>query len=230
MALQPTSTEPPEPQPSGGFSLNWVLAGLVAIVVAGGIALLAVGKGSSSSTSPTAIQGAGGSAFAGSLASPPAPEAPLVLHNYQGQRVDIAQYKGRAVLVTFIYTHCPDVCPLIVANLRIAQELLGPRASQAQIVAVSVDPRGDTPQTVSTFLAAHRMTGRMQYLVGSARELGRVWKAWGVGSERDAKNPSFVEHTGLVYGVSASGKVTTLYAGNFKPAEIAHDVPLLASR
>ena len=162
--------------------------------------------------------------------SPASPAPPLTLRNYLGQPVNIASYRGKAVLVTFIYTHCPDVCPLITANLRVAQALLGPAASKAQIIAVSVDSRGDTPKTVASFLAAHEMTGRMQYLIGSTPELARVWKAWGVGSERDAQHPDLVEHTGLVYGISASGEVTTLYAGNLNPAEIAHDVPLLASR
>jgi hypothetical protein len=50
-----------------------------------------------------------------------------------------------------------------------------------------------------------------------------------VGSERDAKNPDFVEHSGLVYGITASGKRAVLYSASFKPAQIAHDVPLLAS-
>ena len=51
------------------------------------------------------------------------------------------------MLVTFLYTNCPDVCPLITSNLRVAQNLMGPAvSSKAQIIAVSVDPRGDTPQ------------------------------------------------------------------------------------
>ena len=87
------------------------------------------------------------------------------------------------MLVTFLYTNCPDICPLITSNLRVAQNLMGPRtASKVQIIAVSVDPRGDTPKAVAAFLARHEMTGRMQYLIGSAPELARVWKAWGVGS------------------------------------------------
>jgi cytochrome oxidase Cu insertion factor (SCO1/SenC/PrrC family) len=73
------------------------------------------------------------------------------------------------------------------------------------------------------------MTGRMQYLIGSAHELARVWKAWNVGSEQDAQQPQLVNHSGLVYGVSARGKITTLYAANFTPQEVAHDAPLLAS-
>jgi protein SCO1 len=132
--------------------------------------------------------------------------------------------------VTFIYDHCPDVCPLIIANLRTAQNLMGAKtAAKAQIVAVSVDPHGDTPRTVAAFLKVHEMTGRMQYLIGSSKELGHVWQTWGVGSERDASQPELVNHSALVYGISASGQIKTVYIGSsFKPSEIAHDVPLLA--
>jgi len=156
---------------------------------------------------------------------------PLALHNYLGQPVNIASYQGKAVLVTFIYTHCPDVCPLITSNLRVAQNLMGAaKAAKAEIIAVSVDPRGDTKKAISSFLAKHEMTGRMQYLVGSPHELGAVWKAWGVGSERDAKEPEFVNHSGLIYGITGSGKRLTIYASSFHPSDIAHDVPLLAAR
>jgi cytochrome oxidase Cu insertion factor (SCO1/SenC/PrrC family) len=101
--------------------------------------------------------------------------------------------------------------------------------SKVRMIAVSVDPRGDTPNAVATFLARHEMTGRMQYLIGDAHELARAWRAWGVGSERDAQQPQFVNHSGIIYGVSASGKMTTIYAANFAPREIAHDAALLAS-
>ncbi len=133
--------------------------------------------------------------------------------------------------MTFIYTHCPDVCPLITSNLRVAQNLMGSKvAAKAQIIAVSVDPRGDDRQTVTKFLAAHEMTGRMQYLIGDAKELAGVWKEWGVGSERDASNPDLVEHSGLVYGITGSGTRAVLYSASFKPAAVAHDVPLLAAQ
>ena len=69
----------------------------------------------------------------------------------------------------------------------------------------------------------------MQYLVGSAAQLAPVWKAWNVGSQRDSTNPEFVAHSALVYGVSGSGKLMTIYPSNFKPADIEHDVPKLAA-
>jgi len=132
--------------------------------------------------------------------------------------------------VTFLYTKCPDVCPLIASNLGVSLNEMGPtKASKVQVIAVSVDPRGDTPKAVASFLQRHGVAGRMQYLIGSAHELGRVWKAWGVGAEADAEQPQLVNHSGLVYGISAQGKVTTLYAASFIPHEIVHDAPLLAS-
>ncbi|HEY4452202.1 MAG TPA: SCO family protein [Solirubrobacteraceae bacterium] len=204
-------------------------AGLTGVLLAAALVVAGCG-GSSSSTTRTRSAGAVKLDAAGTL-TPVAAAPALELRNYLGERVNIASYRGKAVLVTFIYTHCPDVCPLITSNLRVAQNLMGPaRAARTQIIAVSVDPRGDTRRTVSAFLAAHEMTGRMQYLVGSARELATVWKAWGVGSERDAKDPELVEHSGLVYGITGSGERLAIYAANFRPSDIVHDVPLLAAR
>jgi protein SCO1/2 len=168
---------------------------------------------------------------AAGLITPARPAPALSLRNYLGRRVNIADYRGKAVLVTFLYTHCPDICPLITSQLRVAQNVMGAaNAGKAEMIAVSVDPKGDTPKAIAAFLAAHEMTGRMQYLVGSTHELGQVWRAWGVGSERDAEHPESINHTGLIYGITGSGKRVTVYAPNFKPAEIAHDVPLLAAQ
>jgi protein SCO1 len=202
---------------------------LLALVLLGGVIAL-VTVGSSASPKKHAATTQGGLEASG-LLTPVTAAPPLALHNYLGQPVDIQSYKGKVLLVTFLYTHCPDVCPLIASNLRVAQNLM-PAAvrSKVAIVAVSVDPKGDTPKAIAAFLARHQMTGRMQYLVGSTHELGSVWQAWGVGSERDAAKPEFINHSGLVYGITGSGKRLAIYASNFQPAEIAHDVPLLAVR
>jgi protein SCO1 len=219
--------ESPEPPSGGGLNLNIVLAALALLVIVAGVVLLALGgsKGSSTGTTQPSV-----SKYSGSLASPAQAAPPLSLRNYKGERVNVSQYKGKAVLVTFLYTKCPDVCPIIAANLGAALNLMGPsNASKVQLIAVSVDSKTDTPQAVGKFLKTHGVLGRMQYLIGSTPELAHVWKAWGVGSEKDAKEPELVNHSGLVYGVSASGKVTTLYAANFTSREVAHDAPLLAA-
>jgi cytochrome oxidase Cu insertion factor (SCO1/SenC/PrrC family) len=75
------------------------------------------------------------------------------------------------------------------------------------------------------------MTGRMQYLIGSRPQLENVWHQWNIVSRSDPsrKDPDAVEHSALIYGISGSGKMTTVYPANFKPKQIVHDVPLLAS-
>jgi protein SCO1/2 len=195
------------------------------------LALAVAGCGSSSSKPKggSGISGKGKSdKFAGAVATPPKPAPPLVLRDSNGKQVDIARYRGKAVLVTFIYSHCPDVCPLIVGNLHSTLAKLGPQASKVQILAVSTDPRGDKPAAVNKFVAAHQMTGRMEYLLGSGSQLGAVWKAWGIVSRPAKKHPDQVEHSAPIYGISASGKITTLYPSNFEPAMIVHDAPVLA--
>jgi protein SCO1/2 len=212
-----------------GLDVRALLALLALVVVVGVVALVTLGGSSSARRQPGTSANTGPYHAAGVL-SPPRSAPPLHLDSYLGQPVDIRAYRGKAVLVTFIYTNCPDVCPLITSNLRVALEEMGPAvASKAQVIAVSVDPRGDTSKAVAAFLARHEMTGRMQYLIGSAGQLARAWSAWGVGSEQDAEQPGLVNHSGLVYGITASGKQATVYAANFRPADIAHDVPLLAS-
>jgi protein SCO1 len=96
------------------------------------------------------------------------------------------------------------------------------------VIAVSTDPRGDNRRTVAAFLRDHGMTGKMQYLIGSRGELGKVWKSWNVVSKPAKAGRDLVEHSALIYGIGASGKVTTLYPANFKPVQLVHDVPLLA--
>jgi protein SCO1/2 len=201
------------------------LALLFAIVLA---MTLALAGGSSRTPLPGGVhQSPAGSGFYGTLALPAKQAPPIELRNYQGQPVTLTQYRGRAVLVTFLYAHCPDVCPLIASNLRVALNMLGSQASRAQVIAISVDPHGDTPPAISAFLRTHEMLGRMQYLIGSPSQLSRTWAAWSVGSTQEVGQPDRVAHSALVYGITARGTLKTLYPASFEPSEIAHDVPRL---
>lgn len=199
-------------------------------------ALLVAGCGGSSSSSskkaaavtsatkPKAVKLA-----APEQADPAIPAADFTLRSSTGGKVSLSDFRGKAVMLLFIYDHCPDTCPLMVSNLHNAQLQMGAaKAKQMQIVAVSVDPKGDTPKTVKQFLAAHDMTGRMEYLIGSKRELAPVWKKYGVQVEATPDQRE-VGHSAFVYGITGSGKELALYPANFKPQWIVHDVPLLAT-
>lgn len=194
------------------------------------VAALIAGCGSSGGNATASQEGEAATVagtYAGGQATPPKAAPALKLRNYLGEPVDLAEYRGEAVLVTFIYTHCPDVCPLIVSHLKTAQAELGAKAKDLQILAVSTDPEGDNPRTVARFLEEHGMTGRMRYLIGSPAELRKVWTDWNIVAKRAKTGRDLVEHSALVYGIAADGKITTLYPANFDPAQIVHDVPLL---
>ena len=155
-----------------------------------------------------------------------APE--LGLRTWDGRRITMANYKGKAVLVTFLYVHCPDVCPLIVDNLSRVKARLGPAGKKLRIVAVSVDPAGDTPAAVKKFLIAHRVLKDIDYLVGSQDQLAAAWSRWGIGARVDKQNHALVEHSAVIWGIDAKGRRATFYpATGFDAADIERDVRLL---
>lgn len=205
-----------------------VLALLLGIAAA--VSFVAIRGPSKPALPGNAQQYPAGGGYLGTLALPAEQAPPIHLRNYLGQPVTLSEYRGKAVLVTFLYANCPTACPLIASNLRAALNMLGRRDSQVQVIAVSVDPRGDTPANVARFVREHGMLGRMQYLIGSAAELAPTWAAWHVGSTREVGQPDLVAHSALVYGISASGRLTTIYPETFEPSEITHDVPKLAAQ
>lgn len=219
------------PQPARPLGLKLLLPLAVLLVIIGGVTLLLVG-GASKTALPGNASTVKAASYQGLVVSPRQPAPPLSsLRNYDGSSFDLAADRGRAVFVTFLYSHCPDVCPLIAAQLHNAYARMTPALRQrVAIVAVSMDPRGDTASAVGAFVRSHQLSGEARYLIGSPRPLASVWEAWKVGSQRDTSNPKLVNHSALIYGISASGRLTTIYPANFEPSQIVHDVmPLLAS-
>jgi protein SCO1 len=195
-------------------------AALLVLLLLGAVV---VGCGSDSRASGATT----GAAFEGLTLRPPKPAPALALRDYTGQAVNLADFRGKVVLVTFVYTHCPDVCPLIVTSLAAARRELSSEVRHLQFIAVTVDPTRDTPRAVKQFLAERRATGAMDYLIGSRKQLQPVWKAWGIAVTK-SKYEQAEGHTAVVFGITASGKIAVAYPSSFTPAEIIHDVPLLA--
>src|SRR5665213_850752 len=171
--------------------------------------------GASASPSETARPA---SRYAGGTIVSPSLAPPLALTNYNGVPVNLDQFRGKAVLVTFVYTHCTIVRPTIVSNLGTVQAELGAAASRLAIIAVTTDPTGDTPEAVAAFLGARGMSGRMFYLVGNPATVKIAWFDWQIQAGPDQQDTTVIDHTAAVFGVSASGKVVTIYPANFEPS------------
>lgn len=171
----------------------------------------------------TAAQG-----FEGGVVSPRREAPPLQLTDIDGKAVDIRDLRGHPVLVTFVYANCPDVCPLIMENLHRVRELAGPLGTRMRVIAVSVDPAGDTPAVVRRFLAAHQVRSFVDYGIGDRATLERVWADWQVSTQAPKDDPEAIEHSSLIYGVTAGGELATAYPVGFEAESIARDLPLLA--
>jgi protein SCO1/2 len=192
--------------------------------------LVLAGCGSSAAevaTTPTTTTSAQ-SAFAGAALRPPRAAPPIALRDaVTGKPTTLASQRGRYVLVTFLYTHCPDVCPLIASNLNAALRTLGPRAG-VSVLAVSVDPKGDTPRTVRAYVKEKRLVPQFRYLIGSAAELKRVWAAWHVLAVQ--RTPDVVDHVAYTALVDPAGRERVLYDAQVRAAQVVHDVRALMRR
>jgi protein SCO1 len=164
--------------------------------------------------------------FAGGELTPPKTAPPIALHDANGTPVTLAAQRGRYVLVTFIYTHCPDVCPLITKNLNAALRVIGPSArKQVRVLAVSVDPVGDTPKAVKAYAREKHLFPQFQYLIGTRAELRRVWKAWHVLAVET--KPDLVDHVAYTALIDTNGKERVLYDSSVHATQVVHDLQAL---
>jgi hypothetical protein len=99
-------------------------------------------------------------------------------------------------MVTFLCTHCPTICPLIGAELAALTEL-GKEAKKVDVVALSVDPVGDTRSTVQAWLKVHQEPDNFHHLIGSEAELKPYWEAWHLGPQIQGDPDS--SHTAAIY-------------------------------
>jgi protein SCO1 len=124
--------------------------------------------------------GGPGPPFAGPTLTHPAPPPDFALRDQYGHLVRLSALRGKVVLLTFLYTHCPDVCPLTANNLNSVLARLGPARADVRVLAVSVDPKGDTPTAVKAFIRSHRLRPQFHYLTGTEKVLRSIWRAYKV--------------------------------------------------
>ena len=86
------------------------------------------------------------------LVNPPHPLQDFTLTSKSGDPIALSDLRGRAVLLFFGYTHCPDVCPTTLADYKRVKQMLGGQADQVAFVFVSVDGKRDTPKQMTAFL------------------------------------------------------------------------------
>jgi protein SCO1/2 len=151
----------------------------------------------------------------------------LRLRDARGGRLRTTDLRGRPYALTFLYTNCPDVCPLIGQELRQALELLGQQADGVTVAAVSVDPEGDTAEVVQLWLRRMQLPANFRYLIGTERQLKPLWSAYFAAPQRPGVEQSL--HTASIWLIDARGRWRTKFSGGVPvaPADLAHDLRVL---
>jgi protein SCO1/2 len=205
--------------------VNPRLVAAVALVTA--CAIFAAGV----ALAPRGADGAGATTaqgtIAGALRPPGIPPADFALRDQDGERVSTADLRGQVTVVTFLYTTCEDACPLVAQQIRGALDLLG---RDVPVLAVSVDPAGDTQRRARSFLLEQRLPDRMHFLLGSREELRPVWEDFGIQPETAGENDSDGGHSVSVVLLDRDGVQRIGYPINgLTPDALAGDIALLES-
>jgi protein SCO1/2 len=160
--------------------------------------------------------------FEGAVRPPGARAVDFRLHDQDGRLATMREYRGRDVIVTFMYSTCKDTCPLTAQQIRGALDDLG-RA--VPVLAISVDPADDTPAHVRRFLVEQQMTRGMRYLTGTSAQLAPIWRAYGIQPES-----SQAEHTASTVVVDGAGRQRLGYlTSQLTPEGLAADLRTLGA-
>jgi protein SCO1/2 len=180
-----------------------------------------------------ACAGCGGGAKAPAAKPPllglvltPAVSAPaFTLTDQNGKAVRMTAERGHYVVVTFLYTHCPDVCPVIAGMLNGVLKTPVAMRGGLRVLAISVDPKGDTPAAVRQFVRVHQLLPSFHYLTGTRPELQPVWSSFHVASTSgpDAE----VSHSAIEYLIDPQGRERLIYDSTVTTATVVHDLSLL---
>lgn len=193
------------------------LALLVVIIVAfWGLRTNNTPASATPSTNQSGLQGT-------DLGSTPAPDFRLT--DQFGRQVTLSQFRGEPVVLTFMYTRCPDVCPLTAEKLHQVQLLLGKDATHVVMLAVSIDPRRDTRATALSFSRTHKLTANWHYLVGTHDQLAPVWNAYSVYAQDAMDNK--ITHTDALYLIDKQGRERVFFADDFTNEQLTSDLKVL---
>lgn len=207
--------------------MNWRLASRLSVVTLAILVVIVVTvlqrntaatvapQTSSSTSSSSGLQGT-------ALDNRPAPNFQLT--DQVGKTVSLAQFKGKPVVVTFMYTHCPDVCPLTAERLHATVQKLGSQAQNIGILAVSTDPKRDTAEEALKFSKAHNMQDYWHFLVGKEQALSPIWTAYSIYAQQQQAQ---VNHTMALYVIDKQGRERVFLSSDFTPDQMTKDLQIL---
>jgi protein SCO1 len=142
-----------------------------------------------------------------------------------GKPRTLADYRGKAVVIFFGYTQCPDVCPTTLAELAEVMKRLGPDADRVQVLFVTVDPQRDTPELLSKYVPA--FDSRFAGLYGDAAATERTAKEFKIIYQKQpgaTPGTYSVDHSAGTYIYDPQGRLRLYVSYGQSPDVFAHDL------
>ncbi len=144
-----------------------------------------------------------------------------------GTDLTLSTYRGKLVLLGFGFTHCPEVCPVTLANLAQARKQLGDVGKDVQVVYITVDPERDDLPRLSSYLTAFDPT--FVGGTGSEAQLLAVRKQYGIAASKVSKADGSVEfaHSAFTYLIDRKGRLRALMPYGHTAEDFVHDLKIL---
>jgi protein SCO1/2 len=152
----------------------------------------------------------------------------FALTDATGKPRTLADFRGKAVIVFFGYTHCPDVCPTTLAELAEMMKRLGPDADRVQVLFVTVDPERDTPQLLAQYVPA--FDKRFLGLYGDADQLAATAKEFKVVYQKQpgpTPGTYTMDHSAGTYLYDPEGRLRVYMSYGQGVDAFTHDVEAL---
>lgn len=149
------------------------------------------------------------------------------LTDHNGRVRTLADFRGKVVTIFFGYTHCPDVCPTVLAEMAQVMRELGPDAKNVQVLFVTVDPERDTPDVLRKYVPAFYPS--FLGLYGDAKATARTAKEFKIVYQKHALPGGgySMDHSAGTYIYDRKGRLR-LYASNGSSAAVLlHDIRIL---
>jgi protein SCO1 len=149
----------------------------------------------------------------------------FALEDPDGRQRTLADFRGKAVVVFFGYTQCPDVCPATLATLAEAMKRLGPDADRVQVLFITVDPERDTAALLAQYVPA--FDPRFLGLRGDAAATARTAKEFRIIYEKvpGATPGSYtMDHSAGSYVFDPQGRLRLFVSNGQGPDVFAHDL------
>jgi protein SCO1/2 len=173
--------------------------------------------------------------LAGPRILPPLPKPDLILKNTDGVRFDLKrETEGYLTLLFFGYTHCPDLCPVQLANIATAMKRMDTAlTSRVKVVFVTVDPARDTPSVIRTWL--DHFDPRFIGLTGDSASIAYAFTQLRLGHPmepapvRDGGDAYTINHTVIVLAFTKDNLAHVAYPTGIRADQWAKDLELLVN-